>query len=474
MDSNPTLSTPINTQTNTQTNTPSSTKTIFENIYVLDTNIILNDVVNIEILSQYSSNLIVIPETVMDELDVKKTGFEEINFQARSFGRLLEKADITSVVTKDGVTISRMHINGDKNITIDVISKVNYDVVSQSVDKHILNDRKILEVAEYVDKNYDGSVVFISNDVMCRLRAISLGLTTEVMGKNIQEDIEVYTEIQVDFDELPSSISVEELKVGDTIFGVCLYNEYGNKLYYYRSGNNFFAIDEKDLKKQNTKPLNIEQKMYSSMILDPYYDVIVCDSAAGTGKTLVAISTAMKLIDTYGDKYHRIVYMRKTINADDEEMGFLPGDESAKYAPYLAPLYSNLEHIISAKYNKKFTQEEMESKITDVMKDYQITPMFEGFLRGTNIPSGSIVIIDEIQNESVASIRTALTRINEGCKAILIGSNKQIDNKYINRHTSALTYLLNKLLQENSINIGAVKLVKTVRSRIAEWADEFR
>jgi PhoH-like ATPase len=236
----------------------------------------------------------------------------------------------------------------------------------------------------------------------------------------------------------------------------------------------FFEIDDADLKRQNIKPNNVEQKIYSSMIIDPYYDVIVCDAPAGSGKTAVALSSAMRLIDKNKDKYNKIVYIRKTVASDTEELGFLPGSAEEKIAPYLAPLFSNLEAIIVQKYKKKFTKEELEAKIADLIKDYQITPMYEGFLRGSNIRD-AIVIVDECQNDSVASIKTILTRVTEGCKIIAIGSNRQIDNKYINKHTSALTYLINRIGTDNGeVNVGAITLTKTVRGRIAEWADKFK
>lgn len=448
-------------------------KTSFEKIFCIDTNIILNDVTNLEILSQKSSNLIVLPEIVMDELDAKKSGLEEINFQARAFGRLLEKADILSVTNlDDGTTISRMFINEGKDITIDVISKKEYTANERNSDKHILNDRKILEVAEYSSTYYPEDTMFISNDVMCRLRAISLGLKTEVLGKNVQDNIELYTELEVK--EIPTNIEASLLNIPSTVFGLCLYTAEGDRKYFYKSGIVFYQIDEDDLKKQNIKPQNIEQKILSSMILDPYYDIIVCDAPAGSGKTAIALSAAMRLLDKNKDKYNKIVYMRKTVNAGDEEMGFLPGSAEEKLSPYLAPLYSNLEAIVSLKYKKKFNKEELEAKIQDMVKDYQITPMFEGFLRGTNIRD-AIVIIDEIQNENISSIKTSLTRVTEGCKIIAIGSNKQIDNKYINKFSSSLTYLINRLLVDNNdVHIGSMVLTKTVRSRIAEWADNFR
>jgi len=62
----------------------------FEKYYLLDTNILLEDATNIFRLSDESKNLIILTETVLDEIDTKKSGFEEINFQAREFERILE------------------------------------------------------------------------------------------------------------------------------------------------------------------------------------------------------------------------------------------------------------------------------------------------------------------------------------------------------------------------------------------------
>jgi PhoH-like ATPase len=447
----------------------------FEKIYVLDTNIILNDVSNIEILSQNSSNLIVLPETVMDELDVKKSGTEEINFQARSFGKLLEKGELVSVTRPiAGTVITRIFINSEKNITIDIISREEYSISSKNVERAILNDRMILEIAKFASSHYLEEVVFISADVMCRHRALALGINIEIFGKNTPDSIDLYTEVEMKTDELPTSIEASKLDIPSTIFGLCLFNEEGNRKYYYKSGITFFEINDIDLKRQNIKPNNVEQKIYSSMIIDPYYDVIVCDAPAGSGKTAVALSGAMRLIDKNRDKYNKIVYIRKTVASDTEELGFLPGTAEEKIAPYLAPLFSNLEAIIIQKYKKKFTKDELEAKIGDLITDYQITPMYEGFLRGSNIRD-AIVIVDECQNDSVASIKTILTRVTEGCKIIAIGSNRQIDNKYINRHTSALTYIINRIGTDNGdVNVGAITLTKTVRGRIAEWADKFK
>lgn len=446
----------------------------FDQVMVLDTNIILLDVTNVEILSQQSSNLIVIPETVMDELDNKKSGFDSINFQARAFGRLLEKAEIKFVKHFDNYTISRMFINSNKNITVDVISKKKYEF-AENVDKNILNDRKIIDIASLCEEIYEDTVVkFISNDVMCRLRAISLGLKTEALGKDFKEDIELYQEFDADVEKLPSYFESDELGIGNTIFGIGLNNSNGEQKYYYRSGKSFFEIDEKLLEKQNIKPKNIEQKIFSSLILDNKHDLYICDAKAGTGKTAIALSAAIELIDQKMSSFDKIVYIRKTIISSDVDLGYLPGSLEEKMAGYLAPLYSTLEAIAMRKYNKKkMTDEESVTLIADLIKKYRITPMWQGHLRGATIRN-AIVIYDENQNDSIGDLKTTLSRFGENTIGILLGCTDQIDAKHINKFNNALTYMMNKIGEESNIRIAGFRLQKSVRSEIAEWTDTIK
>ena len=122
----------------------------FEKYYILDTNILLEDATNIFKLSQNGNNLIVLAETVLDEIDAKKSGFEEINFQAREFARILENATIIESIKKDFYKIIRLKIN-DKNTFIDIISKEEYDVNIKNISLNIINDRKILEIAKFAN-----------------------------------------------------------------------------------------------------------------------------------------------------------------------------------------------------------------------------------------------------------------------------------------------------------------------------------
>lgn len=442
----------------------------FEKIYVLDTNIILNDVVNVEILSQKSSNLIIIPETVMDELDAKKSGFDEINFQARSFGRMLERANKDIKVTVDnGLVISRMYIE-DKELTIDIVSKEKYNI-DGNIDKHIINDRKILEIADDIGKRYKNTI-FISNDVMCRLRGISLGLNTESIGKDIKEDVELYAEL--DYDSLPDSIELSTLGLPETVFGLCLKTEDGNRKYYYRSGNTFFEIDEKELARQDIKPKNAEQKIMSSLLLDNKHDIYVVDAKAGTGKNAISLSAAIQLLDDKQSVFDKIVYIRKTIISSDVDLGYLPGSLEEKMSGYLAPLYSTLEAIAMRKYGKRRMNEETSMNVvSEMINKYRITPMWQGHLRGATIRN-AIVIYDECQNDSIADLKTTLSRMGENCIVMMIGCTSQIDSKYVNKHNNALTYMKNKIGTDSEIRIAGMILNKSVRSPIAEWTDNIK
>jgi len=451
----------------------------FNEILVLDTNIILNDSDNLFQLSENGNNLIVLPETVLDELDNKKSGFDEINFQAREFGRLFETAEIIEVKRESKKVTTSTHLKkGDVNVYIDVVSKTKYSSDNDTtIPSGIRNDRKIIEIARDLSIDNKNKVFFLSLDTMCRHRALSLDIKVRTLNLNDDKDIYLYAELNVEeHSDMYDSFQIESMDIQKSVQHIQITDNNGKPQYYYRTGGIFRQIDEKELNRQEVNPQNMGQKALSSMMLDEYYNVIVSDSPAGSGKTLLALSAALKLFDKSKGKYDKIVYIRKTVISDNEELGYLPGSLDEKMAGYLAPLYSNLEYIISKKYNNrkdKLTKEELDSKMEDFMTKYNIQFMYEGHLRGGNIRN-ALVILDEFQNNSISSAKTILTRISENCKVFVLGSTKQIDSKFLNKYNNALTYLLSRIGEENmNVNVTGCNLNKTVRSAIAEWADEF-
>jgi len=232
--------------------------------------------------------------------------------------------------------------------------------------------------------------------------------------------------------------------------------------------NNIKVLEKEYIGIRNTYDLEVlhdNHRYYSNDI-----------SSHNSGKTLIALSAAMKLMDKNKDKYDKIVYIRKNI-ISGEDLGYMKGDLNDKMSGFLAPLYSNMEYIVDKKYNgnkkSKLTKEEQEAKLEEMMTRYQISFKYEGHLRGDTIRN-AIVIFDEAQNNEISSAKTILTRIGENCKVFILGSTKQIDNPYLNKHNNALTYLVNKIGEDNmNVQVTGINLTKTVRSAIAEWADEF-
>ncbi|WP_321313565.1 PhoH family protein [Halarcobacter sp.] len=464
---------------------------IFEKVYVLDTNILLEDASNIFKISDDNKNLIVLPETVLDEIDTKKSGFDEINFQAREFARILENSEILISEKVGSYKIIRLEVYGTKGAIIDVISKEEYTINIKNVAPNIINDRKILEIASFCDEYYKNSeTTFLSLDIMARTRAVSLDIKTDsLIGSNKDEfNYEFIKTIEVafedteflqdalikDFDEDYSPYNFSycfKVKSSDQIILAAIKNE------------RIILLNEGEVRDQVITPLNKEQLFFSNAILSHFYNVLIVEAKAGSGKTLLALSGALKLVRQ--KHYQKIIYIRNSVESLDkgEDVGYLPGLEE-KFKIYNHPLMDSLDYIIRSEYKKKrankknienipeLDDQEVNQRVEQMIQNYGIETMWVGEMRGRTI-SNSFVIIDEAQNMSNKTMQMVLSRIDSTCKVVVLGSNKQIDNFYVNKHTNSLTTLL-KSTKKNSelVNIFAIKLQKVLRGPITEWAEQ--
>lgn len=447
----------------------------YDRIYVLDTNIILNDAHNLEGISQVGSNLVVLPETVIDEIDTKKTGFDEINFQAREFARMLSNAQVVDTIRNDEATIMCILVND--TMRIDIISLNDYDLVG--VDRSIANDRKIIKVGEYATKYYSKSeTVLLSLDVMCRTRAIAEGVKTEALDYKKKDKVyEFIKHLPVD-STLLNGMNLKDIREFDP--------DYLPENYCYmfeaETGHNVPAIiinerihimDEGELRKNLIKPKNLGQQYAMAGMLEPNFNVCLIEALAGSGKTLLALAAGMRNVDL--GNYTKIIYIRNSIESLDkgEDVGYLSGNDE-KFRIYNMPLYDTLEFIARQSFKKsesKENPEAIESKITELTTKYQIETTWVGEMRGRTL-SNAFVIVDEIQNMSRKTVQTILSRLDDECKVVGIGSNAQIDNQWINKHTNGLSVLLEATADSHDeVNMFATKLDKVVRGRITEWTE---
>ena len=235
----------------------------FEKYYVLDTNILLEDATNIYKLSQEGKNLIVLPETVLDELDSKKSGFDEINFQAREFARILENSEILNSIKKESYKIIRLKIQNDKNTIIDIISKEEYQVNIKNISPNIINDRKILEIATFANTYYSNQVEFLSLDIMARTRAVSLDIKTDALvGKDKDNfDFEFIKDLDIKFQDLEfldnQEISKFDKEYKPYNFSYCFNVEASDQVVLANIQNKRIRVlDEDEIRDQIITPLN--------------------------------------------------------------------------------------------------------------------------------------------------------------------------------------------------------------------------
>ena len=460
----------------------------FEKYYLLDTNILLEDATNIFRLSDESKNLIIITETVLDEIDVKKSGYEEINFQAREFARLLENSKIISSKKYNDKKIIRLNILNEFNTVVDIISKDEYIASSKNISLNILNDRKILEIANEIEEFYENKIIFISMDIMARTRALSLDIKTDALNgkESIDFDYNYIKNIEINFEDLEFLDNQEiirfdkEYKVDE--FSYCFKVKNSDQIVLASIQNKKIRIlNEEEIRDQIITPLNKEQLFFSNAIINHFYNVLIVEAKAGSGKTLLALSGALKLVK---QKYfQKIIYIRNSIESLDkgEDVGYLPGLEE-KFRIYNHPLMDSLDYIVRSEHKRKRSKKvetpytpledsEANARVEQLIANYGIETMWVGEMRGRTL-SNSFIIIDEAQNMSNKTMQMVLSRIDSSCKVVILGSNKQIDNFYVNKYTNALTTLLKSTKNENNfVNIFAIKLEKVLRGPITEWAE---
>jgi PhoH-like ATPase len=453
---------------------------------ILDTNIPLSNADNIVTLGQEPGVTIVLPETVLAELDNKKGGFEEINYQARATARLLASAEIVSNEAESYGNKTTLKI-GDQTVLV-----IGLSAYKANPHEYGGNDQRIIETAKALMEavSADDEVVLMSIDYYMRLRAQAVGVKTADF--KIVEDAECefvkYMEIAdeevfrtlhdtsvyvIDIDHKPENYSykfncesIGQMKLATIVNGTI--KVLGKET-------------EQKLREQDCPPINSEQLLATKAIQDPLVDLVLIEGQAGSGKNVVALSNAIRLLKTNKDKYQQIVYIRNPIKDEErgEDIGYLSGNDE-KYAVYLGPIEDTIDFIVRQKIKPKSGDRagdleiRVQEGIEKLKAECNIDAIITTGLRGRTFHN-AIVIMDEWQNASQATAQKALTRIGKSCKVIVTGSNKQIDSKYVTKYNNGLSVLLNEARKQTidtNINMFAIELKKVVRSEMAMFAEE--
>ncbi|PHR72300.1 MAG: phosphate starvation-inducible protein PhoH [Arcobacter sp.] len=448
-----------------------------EKIYVIDTNIILQNIQNLYRISDNGTNILVVPETVLFELEDKKKLSNELGYYSRAFARLLAKMKTKEIDHKKGFKVVK-YFNDE--LVLHVIAKDEYEENIEQVHLSECNDKRIIEVAVIAQEYYKGSqVIFLSLDVYARTFAQFKAIKTETLHddkstvprfefiKNFNLDSSMFNTLEGKrINDIDKDYSLQN-------FSYSFNSEDGNKTYALVHNEKLDLLKENDFKSLSVKPVNLKQKLFTKAILSNAFDLLVIDAKAGSGKTLMSVVSAIRLIDL--GMYDKIIYVRNSIESLDKgaDIGYLSGNDE-KFRIYNMALNDTLE-FISKKHLKKSenreNKESIDSKINELTSKYCIETLWPGEARGRTL-GNAIVIMDEWQNSSEKTTQLILSRLDETCMAIVIGSNRQIDNMYLNKYNNGLTSLLKQTNNAHEeLKMFAIELEKAVRGKFAEFTE---
>jgi PhoH-like ATPase len=443
--------------------------------FIVDTSVILDNVYSILELSASGENRVIIPETVLDEIDNKKSGFTDVNFQAREFNRLMESATRIKQedITKEGDAITSIHFKFDEEI-IELVSKDSYKIRSNSENANIVNDRKILEVARCFKE-----AILVSNDIAMRIRARSMRLDAEPMRGSRVSDVEEFTfieeiHIQSSQKENIVSSSPEDYDLTLTFFSnvefIC--DDTGEHILAVYKANGFNIINDKDLRHLPIKPRNKEQIFFLNMLLDPDLPIVVCAGVTGSGKNLLSLQGALQLNRSNEQDLNTIGYCRNTVTAGDYEaqLGFLKGDETSKMGVFTYPLIDAIGQYQELAQKEALGKERSITLYTneEFMKEHDISVLNINQMRGVNL--SGVLIFDEWQNSSASVNKLMLTRVTEGSKVVIIGDLNQIDHPHLSKYNNALSIMLKQA--KKSDLVGGITMSRVLRGKIAAFAQE--
>jgi len=434
-------------------------------IFVLDTSVILYDH---NALENFQEHDVAIPIQVLEELDNMKSGNDTRNFEARSFIRLMDDLSHNNLVNEwqplNGKSKGSFKVILDtKAITVD--AKAIFG--SEKTDHRILNAALCLQ-----EENTDKKIVLVSKDICLRLKAKSLNLHAEdyETGK-IKNLDELYTG-KTTLDKITDKL-ITQLNKHDTIAGDALeiIPNSGNK-FYILSGKNktvpgFYNTQTGQLEKIveqpvfNIFPKNFEQACAIHALLNPDIKLVSIQGNAGTGKTLLALASALE----QRKNYRQIYVTRPIVPLSNKDIGFLPGDVKSKIDPYMAPIWDNLKFI----KDQFGDDEKMQAKIDELVASDKISIAPLAFIRGRTL-SKIFFIVDEAQNLTPHEIKTIISRAGENSKFVFTGDIYQIDTPYLDAESNGLSYLIDKA-KEHPL-YAHITLQKGERSELANLATE--
>ncbi len=459
-------------------------------LFVLDTNVLMHDPTSI---FRFQEHNVFIPMVVLEELDHAKKGISDVSRNVRQVSRFLDElihdADQKSI--NEGLPLSRIEFgaNSDRDLggrlffqTRQLAHLLPADLPGQ------IADNSILSIALALSKEYPGvNVILVSKDINMRIKAAALQINAEdYHSDQTIEDIDLLYSgsmaLEADFWEEHGGKMESWQENNHTYYrlhGPQVAEWFPNQFLYMNDESGFEAIVKScdgesavlqlasDFRTKHHSvwgvfAKNREQNFALNALLDPNVDFVTLLGSAGTGKTLLALAAGLSL--TMERKAFTEIIMTRETMPVGQDIGFLPGSEEEKMAPWMGALMDNLELLGSRSGSNEWEQGASQNMMMNRVKIRSLN-----FMRGRTFLN-RYLIIDEAQNLTPKQLKTLITRAGPGTKIICIGNLAQIDTPYLTATSSGLTYVVDRFKGwENSAHIT---LKRGERSRLADFASD--
>ncbi len=424
--------------------------------YVLDTSVLIQSPYA---LQSFEDNILVLPITVLEELDSMKSSEGEIGVNARLSIRFLESLRVKGNLI-DGVCLPS---GGTLRIEV--------NCTDIPLPKHFHehnNDNRMLKVCLGLTKNGGSKAVLVTKNILLRIKAQMIGIeaedfTTEqvpVSGEQYTGRCEAYVPEELFADFKKSGISPWDVYEFDREKGRIPVSLVQNQFVILRAdqsskktqlgrfdGKKIVPLEYKKARPYGITPRNVGQYFLQEALMTSAdkAPLVIVKGPAGTAKTFYSLAVGLSaILESDYPEFRRILISRPNVHFDDD-IGFLPGDESEKIAPLLRPAIDNLELLVDQNEDERYSSERsLADKIQELFDRGIISAQALNFIRGRSVAK-TYLIIDEAQNLTPKQAKGIITRAGIGTKIILLGDPHQIDDPLLDERTNGLSYAAEKM-----------------------------
>lgn len=425
--------------------------------YILDTNVLIQSP---HAITSFEDNNIVLPISVLEELDKYKNAEGEKGANARSVIRALDKYRLSGKII-EGI---KLESGGTLRLQLNCSNVKLPDTWDEEK-----SDNRILKVCKYLNDNGENAII-VSNDIIMRIKADTIGLKAEEFTTDRSPEIDKQYKGRINVwvpDEILNQFKKEKEIKPDSTYLIDKNSEQFKKIKPDFVENQFIVLMSDNNPKKTilgkyvgkmivplvynhcapfgVKPRNVGQIFMQEALMDNKVPLIIIKGPAGTAKTFYSLAVGLsKIMDSSPKEYRKILICRPNAEFDDD-IGFLPGNEQEKISPLLRPIRDNLEILVDGNEEKRYEDEiVLRDKVDELFDREFITAQALNFIRGRSLVK-TWLIVDEAQNLTPKQVKGIITRAGKGTKIVLVGDPAQIDNPLLDERTNGLSFASEKM-----------------------------